>query len=120
MADLGAREKVFDEHRLRQDIVATWGEHGAHIDVFDHMLKQINVLKSKLGGITADNGSKQLRRDVAHKEAVIEKHQMELHRLRDGLRRLKNQDYDSGYTAEEYADAMLSGHEPSGEATIHD
>ncbi len=39
-------------------------------------------------------------------------------RLREGLRVLRNQDYDSGYTAESYADAILSGDEPSGEASI--
>lgn len=38
-------------------------------------------------------------------------------RLREGLRRLVNLDYDSGYTAESYAEAILSGFEPSGEAT---
>lgn len=42
----------------------------------------------------------------------------EIERLSEGLRRLKNQDYDSGYTAEDYADAVVSGHEPSGEATL--
>ena len=30
---------TFDENDLRAAIVATWGEHGAHIEVFDHMDK---------------------------------------------------------------------------------
>lgn len=38
----------FDENSLRADIVKVWGEHGAHIDVFDHMdkLAQQNRLLS--------------------------------------------------------------------------
>lgn len=28
----------FDEKRLRADIASVWGEHGAHTEVFDHML----------------------------------------------------------------------------------
>lgn len=42
----------------------------------------------------------------------------QIDRLREGLRRLKNQDYDSGYTAESYAEAILSADEPNGESTI--
>jgi hypothetical protein len=34
------------------------------------------------------------------------------HRLREGLRRLRDQDYDRGYSPEAYADALLSGNEP--------
>jgi hypothetical protein len=33
-------------------------------------------------------------------------------RLREGLRRLRDQDYDRGYSPEAYADALLSGDEP--------
>ena len=33
------RSEVFDENSLRADIVKVWGEHGAHTDVFDHMLR---------------------------------------------------------------------------------
>lgn len=39
-------------------------------------------------------------------------------RMAEGLRRLKNQDYDAGYSAEGYAEAILDGDEPTGEATI--
>lgn len=39
---------MFDEQRLRQDIAATWGEHGAHIDVFDFMLREIEQLREVL------------------------------------------------------------------------
>jgi len=28
----------FDEHSLRADIAAKWGEYGAHIEVYDHLL----------------------------------------------------------------------------------
>lgn len=31
---------LFNEDSLRADIARVWGEHGAHIDVFDHMLNQ--------------------------------------------------------------------------------
>lgn len=30
---------VFNEDTLRSEIVRMWGEHGAHVDVFDHILK---------------------------------------------------------------------------------
>jgi hypothetical protein len=36
----------------------------------------------------------------------------EIERLRAGLRNLSKQDYDAGYSAEDYAKAVLSGHEP--------
>lgn len=29
----------FDEQSLRRDIAETWGEHGAHVDVFDALVK---------------------------------------------------------------------------------
>lgn len=38
---------VFDEHTLRADIAARWGEHGAHIDVFDHMVREIERLRAE-------------------------------------------------------------------------
>ena len=31
--------RVFDEVSLHQDIIKTWGEHGAHNDVFTEMRK---------------------------------------------------------------------------------
>lgn len=39
----------------------------------------------------------------------------EIARLREGLRRIKELDYDAGYSADEYADAVLNGHEPQAE-----
>jgi hypothetical protein len=30
---------MFDEKKLREEIVKTWGEHGAHCEVFDMLLK---------------------------------------------------------------------------------
>ena len=35
----------FDENSLRADIVKVWGENGAHIDVFDHMLKTLREVQ---------------------------------------------------------------------------
>jgi hypothetical protein len=29
---------MFNEDTLREEIVKVWGEHGAHIEVFDHIL----------------------------------------------------------------------------------
>jgi hypothetical protein len=40
--------------------------------------------------------------------------QIELERLREGLRRLKDHDYDMRYTPASYAEAILLGHEPQG------
>jgi hypothetical protein len=50
-------------------------------------------------------------------ESLLRSHQAEGDRLREGLRRLKDQDYDAGYTPESYAEAILSGDEPSSERT---
>lgn len=38
--------------------------------------------------------------------------QVELDRLREGLRRIKDRDYDRGYDPEDYAEAVLNGDEP--------
>ncbi len=37
-------ESVFDEHKSREHIIGVWGPAGAHIDVFDHMLNEIERL----------------------------------------------------------------------------
>ena len=44
------RSEVFDENSLRADIVKVWGEHGAHTDVFDHMLR---LLREAQAGVDA-------------------------------------------------------------------
>lgn len=44
---------VFDEHTLRADIAARWGEHGAHIDVFDYMVREIERLRAEIGRLEA-------------------------------------------------------------------
>lgn len=30
---------MFNEDTLREEIVAKWGEHGAHIDVYDNLVR---------------------------------------------------------------------------------
>lgn len=42
-----ATQDTFNEKRLRADIVATWGAHGAHADVFDTMMKEIEQLREQ-------------------------------------------------------------------------
>lgn len=37
-----ANETIFNEDALRAEIAKTWGEHGAHIEVFDRMRKQLS------------------------------------------------------------------------------
>jgi hypothetical protein len=32
--------KIFDEEALREDIVKVWGEYGAHVEVFDFLVKK--------------------------------------------------------------------------------
>lgn len=41
-------ENIFDEKSLRVDIAKTWGEHGAHIDIYDRLLKQLSDLKEPI------------------------------------------------------------------------
>lgn len=57
----------FDEHSLRADIAKTWGEHGAHMAVFDHMLKLIHG--------TADDEIL-VRRKATADEAIAEIHKI--------------------------------------------
>lgn len=45
MADVPA-EASFDEQALRADIIKVWGEFGAHVDVFDQMLKRVAELEA--------------------------------------------------------------------------
>lgn len=51
---------TFDEMRLRADIAAKWGHHGAHINVFDFMVNEIMALRSVVEqatkGVTEGNG----------------------------------------------------------------
>lgn len=38
----------FDENKLRSEIVKTWGEHGAHCEVFDMMLGKLTKLRGEV------------------------------------------------------------------------
>jgi hypothetical protein len=75
------------------------------------LLKQINVLKSKLGGEMAANGSKTLRRDVAHKEWVIRQQRDHLDRLRAVLTEAREVLWTINMDATEYwqAGQMVEG-----------
>lgn len=37
----GKVSEVFDEKKLRREIVKTWGEYGAHAQVYDYLLAQL-------------------------------------------------------------------------------
>ncbi len=37
---------IFNEKNLQTDIASMWGENGAHIEVFDSMVKEIERLRS--------------------------------------------------------------------------
>lgn len=39
------RAAVFNEDRLRADIVKTWGEHGAHVEVYDRILSELDLVR---------------------------------------------------------------------------
>ena len=54
----------------------------------------------------------QLRAEVERLLGLCLRDRAEVERLQEGLRMLAKQEYDAGYTPEEYADAILSGHEP--------
>lgn len=36
--------EIFNEQKLRAEIAKTWGEHGAHIEVYDMLLNKANVV----------------------------------------------------------------------------
>lgn len=44
----------FDESSLRADIVEKWGEHGAHAEVFDIMLAEIERLRAEVAAWRKD------------------------------------------------------------------
>ena len=52
---------MFDEKKLREEIVKTWGAYGAHCEVFDLMIKRIKTLEQTTFMIIEDyptsNGS---------------------------------------------------------------
>jgi hypothetical protein len=50
---------------------------------------------------------------LTDRETIIQRVRRDRDRLREGIRRIRDQNYDSGYSAETYAAAILSGHEPS-------
>lgn len=35
---------IFNEEKLREEIIKIWGEHGAHCEIFDDMLKKIHPI----------------------------------------------------------------------------
>lgn len=39
---------VFDESLLRMQIVGVWGAHGAHIDVYDSLVRERDLLRAEL------------------------------------------------------------------------
>ncbi len=41
-------KEIFNEVTLREEIVRMWGEYGAFVDVFDHMLGEIERLRDRL------------------------------------------------------------------------
>lgn len=34
---------MFDENKLREEIIKIWGEHGAHCEVFDMLIQRIKT-----------------------------------------------------------------------------
>lgn len=55
-------EDTFNEDSLRDAIISVWGEHGAHIDVYDAILKQVVILSDKL--YTAEEEIDSLRSEL--------------------------------------------------------
>lgn len=47
---------VFNEDNLREAIVSVWGEHGAHVDLFDFMLKVIGSSGDEIERLRAELG----------------------------------------------------------------
>lgn len=43
--------KQFNEQKLREEIAKTWGEHGAHIEVFDMLLKRASQQEDVSGSL---------------------------------------------------------------------
>lgn len=38
---------MFDIEKLRADIVSVWGEYGAHVELFDMLVREVNELKKR-------------------------------------------------------------------------
>lgn len=53
--------EIFNEQKLRAEIVKTWGEFGAHIEVYDMLLRKANVVlpQANVSGML-DSGKPQM------------------------------------------------------------
>jgi hypothetical protein len=47
-------QEIFNEHTLRTEIAKTWGEYGAHVDVYDTLLKRLSELEALQGRWISD------------------------------------------------------------------
>ena len=52
--------EIFNEKKLGQEIYSTWGEHGAHAEIYRSIIKQretlLNVAKDCLEALQPDSG----------------------------------------------------------------
>lgn len=56
--------EIFNEQKLRAEIAKTWGEHGAHIEVYDMLLKKANVVLPQANVIKSVCDCKPMEYDV--------------------------------------------------------
>ena len=89
---------IFNEDSLRADIVKVWGEHGAHVDLFDFMVKAIRSSGDEIERLRGDSMSddivtvEDLIARLGHRDAmtflVAEniRHREEIERLRELIR----------------------------------
>lgn len=65
---------TWNEDNLRADIVSVWGEHGAHVDVFDHMLKRLREERPEIryvAGVTEVDCLRKLADDLEADDALV-------------------------------------------------
>lgn len=48
-------KEIFNEVTLREEIVRIWGEYGAHVEVFDYTIGEIERLREKLAEAELSN-----------------------------------------------------------------
>jgi hypothetical protein len=52
---------MFDRIKLQEDIIETWGEFGAHNELFNDLLKEIKELKAVKSSVISSNSCKQCK-----------------------------------------------------------
>lgn len=115
--------EAWNEEDLRADIVSVWGEHGAHADVFDWMVKRISELERECEAwhhaydLLAErrvDDIEELEAKLAAQKDLVRQYADYLSELRDAARAVVNSPYvrdAEAKTVNELGRLLESGHD---------